>query len=104
MSLCIHQPRAPIFGWLERVGWPSRAGTHRPKLIAIGEDGSSETHVPTLSSSELLTDVQRRIARALFTGESDRKDVVDQFDSFSSIISRGVAQRAGKRLAKVASE
>ena len=79
------------------------AETHRPKLIALGEDGPEE-HVPTLSSSELLEDVQRRIARALFTGESDRKNVVRQFQTFSSIISRGVAQRAGKRSAKVASE
>ena len=42
----------------------------------------------------LLEDVQRRVARALFTGESDRKNVVQQFQEFSSIISRGVAQRA----------
>ena len=104
-------PPSPIphsaFGWLERVGWPSRAGTHRPKLIAIGEDGSSETHVPTLSSSELLTDVQRRIAKAVFTGgDNERRSVVQQFQRFSSIILRGVAQgaAAGKRSAKVASE
>ena len=76
----------------------------RPKLIALGDDGRAEPHVPTLSSLDLLEDVQRRIERALFTGESDRKDVVDQFDSFSSIISRGVAQRARRRSAKVASE
>ena len=74
----------------------------RPKLITLGDDGRSEPHVPKLSPLDLLEDVQRRIERALFTGESDRKNVVQQFQEFSSIISRGVVQRAVKRSANVA--